>query len=118
MIKKCKVTYLDEQLPPINETVIFVVVEVGHFESTDSKLSIFYDFGSRYEDGTWWIDNDWDEGQPWAIVGWLKLESKNKMKRYIKYAPVPTEEEIRNHTINWFIENRAMLDLNNMVKTN
>ena len=105
-MKACKVTYLDEQLPPVSEDVIFVVVELDHGESTDSKLRICYDFGGFYPDGTAWTNNDWDEGQPWAIVGWLQLPSKNKMKKYIKYAPVPSEEEIRKHEIDWRNENQ------------
>lgn len=86
MTNECKVIYLDEQLPPVNVEVPLVIVEVPHCESTDSELEIHYDLGGRYEDGTWWTDNDWDEGQPFAVVGWLQL---------------PSEEEIRKHKINW-----------------
>lgn len=110
MIECEKIIYLDEQLPPVNETVVFVVVEVGHGESTKSKLRICYDFGGRYASGTWWTNNDWEEGQPWSIVGWLQLSSKNKMKRYIKYAPVPSEEEIRKHKIEWRNEKQSKIN--------
>lgn len=89
MANENKVIYLDEQLPPVNETVILVVVEVDHGESTNSKLKIDYDYGALNEDGTWWATNDWDEGQPWAIVGWMP-EPK-----------LPSEKEIRKHKINW-----------------
>lgn len=85
-MKECKIIYLDEKLPPVNYAVPLVIVEVPHGESTDSKLEIHYDLGGRNEDGTWWTDNDWDEGQPFAVVGWLQL---------------PSEKEIRKHKINW-----------------
>ena len=89
MTNEYNVIYLDEQLPPVNEWVLLVIVEVKHFESTDSKLKINYDWGRRFEDGTWITDNDWDEGQPWAIVGWVAVPK------------LPSEEEIRKHNINW-----------------
>ncbi len=83
---KEKIIYLDEQLPPVNQEVPLVIVEVPHGESTESKLEIHYDEGGRNKDGTWWTDNDCDEGQSFAVVGWLQLQS---------------EEEIRKHKINW-----------------
>ena len=43
MTNEYNVIYLDEQLPPVNEWVLLVIVEVKHFESTDSKLKINYD---------------------------------------------------------------------------
>ena len=89
MTNEYNVIYLDEQLPPINEDVMVIVVDVEHYKSTDSKLNVYYDIGGRFEDGTWWTVNDWDEGQPWAIVGWMP-EPK-----------LPTEEELRKHKINW-----------------
>lgn len=87
MINDCKVIYLDEQLPPVNVEVPLVIVEVDHGESTSDRLRIHYDEGGLNEDGTWWTDNDWDEGQPFAVVGWLQL---------------PNEKEIRKHKIDWF----------------
>lgn len=89
MTNESKVIYLDEQLPPVNETVLLVIVELDYDETPENKFNIDYDFGGRNEDGTWWISNDWDEGQPWAIVGWLR-EPK-----------LPSEEEIRKHNIDW-----------------
>ena len=86
MTNECKVIYMDEQLPPVNVEVPLVIVELKHGESTDSKLMIDWDAGGRYDDGTWWTSNDWDEGQPFGIVGWIKL---------------PNEEEIRKHKIDW-----------------
>lgn len=89
MTNESKVIYLDEQLPPVNETVLLVIAELDYDKTTENKFNIDYDFGGIYEDGTLWTVNDWDEGQPWAIVGWLK-EPK-----------LPSEEEIRKHKINW-----------------
>ena len=89
MINNCKVIYLDEQLPPVGEDVLLVIVEVNHFKSTKSKLQINYDWGRRFEDETWYTENDWDEGQPWAIVGWMQIPK------------LPSEKEIRKHKINW-----------------
>lgn len=43
MTNECKVIYLDEQLPPVNVEVPLVIVEVPHFESTDSELEIHDD---------------------------------------------------------------------------
>ena len=95
-MKESKVIYLDEQLPPVNQEVPLVIVEVDHGETTDSKLQIHYDEGGRNEDGTWWTENDWDEGQPWAIVGWMKL---------------PSEEVIRKHKIEWHNEKQPNINL-------
>lgn len=88
-MKDCKVIYLDEQLPPVNETVLLVIAELDYDETPENKFHIDYDFGGIYEDGTLWTTNDWDEGQPWAIVGWM-----NEPK-------LPSEEELRKHKINW-----------------
>ena len=96
MATGCKIIYLDEQFPPINVEVPLVIIEINHGESTDSKLSIAYDNGGLREDGTWWTENDWDEGQPFAIVGWLQL---------------PSEEEIMTHKINWF----NTIDVDNLI---
>ena len=97
-MEESKVIYLDEQLPPINELVLLVIVEVNHGKSTGSKLSINYDWGRRFEDGTWFTDNDWDEGQPWAIVAWMP-EPK-----------LPSEEEIRKHKIEWHNERQPKIN--------
>lgn len=86
---KDKFIYLDEQLPPVEEWVMLIIVEVDHGESTKSKLRINYDWGRRFEDGYWLTENDWDEGQPWAIVAWLPMPKK------------PSEKVIRKHKINW-----------------
>ena len=99
-----KVIYLDEQLPPVNQEVPLVIVEVDHGETTDSKLRIHYDEGGRNEDGTWWTENDWDEGQPWAIVGWMP-EPK-----------LPNEKEIRKHKINWNNEKQPNTNLVEFIK--
>lgn len=85
----CKFIYLDEELPPVNETVVVVIAELDYGETPDNQFSLWHDFGGIYESGTWWTENDWDEGQPWAIVGWYR-EPK-----------LPSEEEIRKHNISW-----------------
>ena len=87
-----KVIYLDEQLPPVNVTVVFVVVNVD-IDNTNSKLAIDYDLGVRDEDDDLLLSTDWgdywNEGQNWAIVGWMPVPE------------LPNEEEIRKHKINW-----------------
>lgn len=81
--------YLDEQLPPVEKWVLLLIVQVNPKQTTDDKLQIYWDWGRRFKDGTWITETDWDEGQPWAIVGWLPMP---------KY---PSEKEIRKHKINW-----------------
>lgn len=80
--------YCDEELPPRNEWVVIVVVELDHGQSTSSPLQIDIDTGYLMEDGNWsWATrNDWEEGQPWAVVAWERL---------------PSESEIRKHVIQW-----------------
>lgn len=75
-----------EQLPEVNE-LVFICGAMKY--NNESEYEIFTDIGNLTYDGNWECDNDWDEGQPWAIVGWL-TEPK-----------LPSEEEIRKHNINW-----------------
>lgn len=82
--------YLDEQLPPVEKWVLLLIVQVNHRQTTGNKLQMYYDWGRRFEDGTWITETDWDEGT-WAIVGWLPMP---------KY---PSEEEIRKHKTNCHI---------------
>ena len=86
-----KVIDLDEQLPPVNEPVMFVVVK------EDNTNSIYTDFVVRTEYNDFLTSTDWDEnlsgGQPWAIVGWMPVPK------------LPSEEEIGKHWINW--DNRS-----------
>lgn len=89
MTNESKFIYFDEQLPPVNEWVMILIVEIEHGKSTKNKLKISYDAGIQFEDGTWMTENDWDEGQPFAIVGWMPLPQ------------LPSEKEIRKHKINW-----------------
>ena len=81
-----KLIYCDEKMPPANKHLAFVVVELDHGQPTSSPLKIEVDEGYVNEDGSWTIYNDWDEGQPWAIVAWMLL---------------PDEAEIRKHVISW-----------------
>lgn len=78
--------YCDEKLPPVNEQVVIIVVQVDHGQSTSSTLEIEADEGWLNEDGSWTTINDWDEGQPWAVVAWMSL---------------PDEVTIRSHEIKW-----------------
>jgi hypothetical protein len=78
--------YCTEELPPPNEWVAIIVVDLPHGQSTASPLYISIDEGYADEKGEWSSDNDWDEGQPWAVVAWARL---------------PTESDIRRHEIKW-----------------
>ncbi len=78
--------YCDEELPPRNKWVAIVVVEVDHGQSTSSPLYIEIDSGYVMDDGNWSTSNDWDEGQPWAVVAWM---------------PLPDEATVRSHEIKW-----------------
>lgn len=79
-------TFCDEKLPETADIVAIMVAELNHEVTDPSKLDyVELDYGS-YEDGTWRTWNDWDEGQPWAVVAWC---------------PVPGLDEIKAHTIAW-----------------
>lgn len=83
---------IDEQLPPVNETIIFVVVEEV-VDNTNSKLKIYHDFGVRTEYNDFLTYTNWDETLSgryhWKIVGWMPVPKR------------PSEEEVRKHWINW-----------------
>lgn len=81
-----KLIFCDEKLPPVNTWVAIFVVEVDHGQPTSSTLLIDIDSGYLMEDGNWSTGNDWDEGQPWAVVAWM---------------PLPDESIIRSHEIKW-----------------
>lgn len=79
-------TFCDKKLPETTDTVAIIVAELNHGETDPSKLYyVELDYG-HYEEGIWHTWNDWDEGQPWAVVAW---------------SPVPTLEEIKAHNIAW-----------------
>ena len=78
--------FCDEKLPETSDTVAIMVAELNHEVTDPSKLDyVELDYGS-YEDGTWSTWNDWDEGQPWAVVAWCS---------------VPGIDEIKAHNISW-----------------
>lgn len=93
-----KWTFCDQQLPKPNERVVLLVVELDHGQKPtdpDANWCIDTDFGSYHPDmsgvyGNWTTDNDWDEGQPWAVVAWAPIPN-----------PLP-KPDITNHTIEWF----------------
>ena len=78
--------YCTEELPPPNEWVVLIVVELDHGQDTSSPLQISVDDGYIDEEGLWHLGYDWDEGQPWSVVAWARL---------------PTESDIRRHEIKW-----------------
>lgn len=86
-----KVIYLDEQLPPINEWVLFTVV-VKRAESANDELTVYNILGGLVEDGTFAFNYDRKrsiyDGDPYAIVGWTPL-------------PQLCEEELQKHTLVW-----------------
>ena len=90
--------FCDQQLPKPNERVVLLVVELDHGQKPtdpDANWCIDTDFGSYHPDmsgvyGNWTTDNDWDEGQPWAVVAWATIPK-----------PLP-KPDITNHTIEWF----------------
>ena len=93
-----KWTFCDQQMPKPNERVVLLVVELDHGQKPtdpDANWCIDTDFGSYHPDmsgfyGVWNTDNDWDEGQPWAVVAWAPM-------------PKPLQKpDIINHTIEWF----------------
>lgn len=87
-----KLFFCDEKMPPVNKQLALVVVELDHGQPTSSPLDIEVDEGYLNEDGSWTTYNDWDEGQPWAIVAWTLL---------------PDEATIRSHEIKWVNEPKS-----------
>ncbi len=73
-------------MPPVNKWVAIFVVEVDNGQPTSAPLLIDIDSGYLMEDGNWSTGNDWDEGQPWAVVAWM---------------PLPDEDTVRSHEIKW-----------------
>lgn len=78
--------YCDEKMPPVNIRVAIIVVQVDQDQPTSVPLEIEVDEGWLNEDGSWVTCNDWDEGQPWAVVAWM---------------PMPDEAAVRSHEIKW-----------------
>ena len=92
-------TYCDQELPRPNERVLLLVVELDHGQKPsdpNAKRCYDLDFGSYHPDmsgfyGAWTTDNDWDEGQPWAVVAW-------------SYMPTNDAAEAANHKVDWYNE--------------
>lgn len=92
-----KWTYCDKELPRPNEPLLLLVVELDHGQKPDDPNARRWydtDFGSYYPDmsgryGFWDTENDWDEGQPWAVVAWAYIptygtaaDSEHKVEWY------------------------------------
>ncbi len=84
--------FCDERLPDTDEAVFILVVEIDHGgKTTDKFWNVETDIGWYHAEDTdfhrgWTTSNDWDEGQPWAVVAWM---------------PRPDESDIRKHRIDW-----------------
>lgn len=76
-----------EQKPEENELVFICGAEKYDDET---EYNIFTDVGCLNEDGTWWTDNDWYEGQEyfkilfWKLIKWPEEPDKLTILERIK----------------------------------
>lgn len=87
--------FCDQELPDYREDVFVVVAELDHGDNPsdpNAHWCIDYDVARLIEDGTWETVNDWDEGQPWAVVAW----------KHINVRTLPSKRVIKEHKNVWF----------------
>jgi hypothetical protein len=86
--------FCDQELPDYNEDVFIVVAKLDHGEDpTDTKAHwcIDYDVACRNVEGNWVTWNDWNGGQPFAIVAW----------KHINVRTLPSKDVIKEHKNIW-----------------
>ena len=78
--------YVDQALPGDGETVAVLVASMWESPLFD----LYTDAAELDDEGNWHTWNDWDEGQPWAIIAWQPLPK------------MPNRDEISQHHYLWF----------------
>lgn len=88
--------WCDNRLPTAEEAkyeLEILVAELDHGEDPtdpnahwciDDDRATYVGDGQGYAGSDWFTDNDWDEGQPWAVVAWRPIRKLPDVDR-VKY---------------------------------